>query len=68
MFIPSIGIWAKQLSRFIPLVETQPVREAGVDLTQQTPISILLMGIDNGAEGRTEAGRSELDDRGDDQS
>lgn len=40
-------------------VETQPVREAGVDLTQQTPISILLMGIDNGAEGRTEAGRSD---------
>lgn len=40
-------------------VETQAVREAGVDLTQQTPISILLMGIDNGAEGRTEAGRSD---------
>lgn len=40
-------------------VETQAVRGAGVDLTQQTPISILLMGIDNGTEDRTEAGRSD---------
>lgn len=40
-------------------VETLAVRAAGVDLTQQTPISILLMGIDNGTEDRAEAGRSD---------
>lgn len=43
---------------YTPVV-TQAMRGAGVDLAQQTPISILLMGIDNGTEGRTEAGRSD---------
>ena len=40
-------------------VETEEVREDSVDLNKQHPISILLLGVDSGALGRTEQGRSD---------
>jgi len=40
-------------------VETQKVRDSAVDLEKQTPISVLLLGIDNGTDGLTEEGRSD---------
>ena len=40
-------------------VQTQNLRDSAVDLKNQDSISILLLGIDNGTEDRTEEGRSD---------
>jgi polyisoprenyl-teichoic acid--peptidoglycan teichoic acid transferase len=67
VLLASIGVYAYKVYSDVTgtvdaiheKVETEQVREKPVEVTEREPFSVLLLGVDNGDEGRTDSGRSD---------